>query len=133
MTDVILKGYDDKEERFVVIKTVSPKSNPSNVIVEVSPSEIIRSTYKKQESAFTKRRNWGKVEKDITWRTLKSIAKKLGGRINNDYHECESILFGFLEFLQNGEVMYYGEIICPILKYKQMKVVIENMFGELNG
>lgn len=62
----------------------------------------------------------------MTWNELKDFACKFGGKSYDD----NSIEFGYLEFLQNGEVMWYGEIICPDRTYEQMKGIIENMFGE---
>ena len=64
MEDVILKGYDKDGECYAIKTTVSPEGNPSDVIVEVKPTEKIKAAYKKQERKFTKRKDWGNVRKD---------------------------------------------------------------------
>lgn len=58
MDNIILRGYGYNQEYYAVRKTVSQRGNPSNIIVEVEPSERIRAEYKKQESKFTKRKDW---------------------------------------------------------------------------
>lgn len=58
INDVILRGFANNQEYYAVRRTVSPQGNPSNVIVEVQPTEKIRDEYKKQESKFTKRKDW---------------------------------------------------------------------------
>lgn len=62
----------------------------------------------------------------MTWSELKEFAKKYGCT----WVEEDAIEFGYLEFVENGEVMWYGEIICPDRTYEQMAGIIENMFGE---
>lgn len=66
MADVILKGFDENGECYAVKTTVSPEGNPSEVIVEVQPTAEIRAAYNKQQSRFTKRRNWGHIKRDET-------------------------------------------------------------------
>lgn len=58
MNDIILRGFDRNREYFAVKRTVSPKGNPSSVVIEVEPSEKIRAEFKKQQSKFTKRKDW---------------------------------------------------------------------------
>ena len=62
----------------------------------------------------------------MTWEELKEFSKKFGAEWIDD----DVIQFGYLEFIENGEVMWYGEIICPNRTYEQMAGIIENMFGE---
>lgn len=56
--NVILRGFANNREYYAVRKTVSAIGNPSNIIVEIEPSERIRKEYEKQESKFTKRKDW---------------------------------------------------------------------------
>ena len=58
MNDIILRGFDRNREYFAVRKTLSPQGNPTDIVVEVEPSEKIRAEYKKQQSKFTKRKDW---------------------------------------------------------------------------
>lgn len=58
MNTIIMKGYGCNQEYYAIRKTVSPQGNPTNIIVEVEPSEKIRAEYKKQQSKFTKRKDW---------------------------------------------------------------------------
>ena len=58
MNNIIMKGYGNNREYYAVRQTVSPNGNPRNIIVEVEPSEKIRKEYQKQESKFTKRKDW---------------------------------------------------------------------------
>lgn len=53
-----MKGYGNNREYYAVRQTVSPNGNPRNIIVEVEPSEKIKKEYQKQESKFTKRKDW---------------------------------------------------------------------------
>ena len=66
------------------------------------------------------------VKPRMTWNELKEFAKKY----NCSWVDDDAIEFGYLEFIENGEVMWYGEIICPDRTYEQMAAIIENMFGE---
>ena len=58
MNDIILRGFDRNREYYAVRKTLSPQGNPTNIVVEVEPSEKIRAEYNKQQSKFTKRKDW---------------------------------------------------------------------------
>lgn len=58
MDNIILRGYGYNREYYAVRTTLSPKGNPTDIVVEVEPSEKIRKEYKKQESKFTKRKDW---------------------------------------------------------------------------
>lgn len=58
MNNIILRGYYNNQEYYAIRKTVSPKGNPSTIVVEVEPSEKIRAEYKKQQTKFTKRKDW---------------------------------------------------------------------------
>lgn len=62
---------------------------------------------------------------DLTWEEFKEFSRKYGAKTDGD-GEC--ISFGLLEFDKEGFISWYGEIICPVRTYKQMKVIIENMF-----
>ena len=66
--------------------------------------------------------------KSITWPELKNCAVKYGAKIDKSDPYCESINFGLLEFNEEGIVSWYGDIICPVLKYDQMKTIIQAMF-----
>ena len=66
------------------------------------------------------------MENDYSWDELREFAKKY----NASWIDDDVIQFGYLEFVVNNEVMWYGEIICPDRTYKQMAGIIENMFGE---
>lgn len=79
---------------------------------------------------FTEEKNDGAcltaMPPKMSWGELRDFARKFGCSWGDD----EIIQFGYLEFIKNGEVMWYGEIICPDRTYEQMAGIIENMFGE---
>ena len=58
MNNIILRGFDRNREYFAVRKTLSPNGNPTNVVIEVEPTEQIRKEYQKQQNKFTKRKDW---------------------------------------------------------------------------
>lgn len=58
INNIVLRGYSNNKEIYAVRTTVSPNGNPRNIVVEVEPSEKIRKEYEKQESKFTKRKDW---------------------------------------------------------------------------
>lgn len=69
------------------------------------------------------------VRPEVTWDELKETAFKLGaGLIKSGSYE--GVCFGDVEFYEDGEVWGTDDEICPRRSIKQMKIIIENMFGE---
>ena len=58
INDIVLRGYSHNKEIYAVRRTESPNGNPRNIVVEVEASEKIRKEYEKQQSKFTKRKDW---------------------------------------------------------------------------